>query len=339
MSIDCKYMSRKRCSLYSSTNELFFSLADYRNRLFTSSKLEDVIDFYDSFENRNQLIEWMKERPKGASYLYEVEGNKEIVVVIPTADLNGENARNCREKIFCGLHIIFVVSGEIPDPYFTVPHNVNFGIRKAKEYHPKWIVYSGDDMIAQDDVSKLVNDLQKLDNSKVDSVFTKPDKYHSTPSLLAIPNSIFYWSITILQYFSVKAKYVRQIYLTLKRLNSHVFFPRVDFNVGIGGRVINLLFFKKVLKFTNTLAFAIFSSKFMEENDWKLYDEVYVNEMEDTDLSINLISKVCAVIDYKISEYIGTSLGNGLLRTVRVVPGFSYFSYKVDIGAVKIKSL
>ena len=61
------------------------------------------MEFYKSFENREQLIRWMRERPKGVANIREVEGGKEIIVVIPTADFNGKYARECRENIFKGL--------------------------------------------------------------------------------------------------------------------------------------------------------------------------------------------------------------------------------------------
>ena len=35
----------------------------------------------------------MKERPKGIANIHEVEGNKDIIVVIPTADYNGKYAK------------------------------------------------------------------------------------------------------------------------------------------------------------------------------------------------------------------------------------------------------
>ncbi|MEM3860085.1 MAG: hypothetical protein QW478_11905 [Candidatus Micrarchaeaceae archaeon] len=82
----------------------------------------------------------MKERPKGRAEIIEVEGDKEIIVVIPTADFNGKYAKECRENIFKGLHIIFVESGFPKDPYFNYAHNCNVGIKKAMEYNPKWIV-------------------------------------------------------------------------------------------------------------------------------------------------------------------------------------------------------
>ena len=138
--------SRQRCVLERYDDDLFFSLVCYRNNLFTSNDPEKIIEFYNGFENRDQPVQWMKERPKGNSYIHEVEGEKDIIVVIPTLDFNGKYAVNCRENIFKGLHIIFVESGEKDDFYFNYAHNCNMGIKKAMEYNPKWVVVSNDDI-------------------------------------------------------------------------------------------------------------------------------------------------------------------------------------------------
>jgi len=135
---------------------------DYRNNYFLSSNPKDIIHFYEGFENREELIDWMKERPKGSCEIMEVEGEKEIIVVIPTADFKGEYAKRCREEIFTGLHIIFVVSGK-GNNYFNYAHNCNVGIKKALEYNPQWIVVSNDDMYKIDDVSKIVKELRQVD--------------------------------------------------------------------------------------------------------------------------------------------------------------------------------
>jgi len=52
----------------------------------------------------------MKERPKGVPWIREVSDQKDIIVVIPTANFNGKYANECKENIFKGLHIIFVES-------------------------------------------------------------------------------------------------------------------------------------------------------------------------------------------------------------------------------------
>ena len=75
---------------------------DELNRLFTSKNVEDVIKFYDHFDTAEQLIEWMKNRPSAPMKIYEVEGEKDIVVVIPTANHEGELAKNCANNIFKG---------------------------------------------------------------------------------------------------------------------------------------------------------------------------------------------------------------------------------------------
>src|SRR5579875_2537075 len=103
--------SRKKSIIAYSEIPLFFSLVDYRNNYFMSDDPKKIIEFYNGFENRDQLIEWMKARPKGVATIHEVEGDKDIIVVIPTADFNGKYAKECRENIFKGLHIVFVESG------------------------------------------------------------------------------------------------------------------------------------------------------------------------------------------------------------------------------------
>jgi len=161
--------------------KFFLSLMDYKNNYFLSSNPKDIIHFYEGFENREELIDWMKERPKGSCEIMEVEGEKEIIVVIPTADFKGEYAKRCREEIFTGLHIIFVVSGK-GNNYFNYAHNCNVGIKKALEYNPQWIVVSNDDMYKIDDVSKLVKELRQVDGKVVDVVFTNESVYHSIPA-------------------------------------------------------------------------------------------------------------------------------------------------------------
>ena len=150
----------------------------------------------------------MKDRPKGVANIHEVDGDKEIIVVIPTADFNGKYAKNCRENIFKGQHIVFVESAEIPDPYFNGAHNVNIGIKKAIEYNPKWIVFSGDDMVKIDDVKVLKEELMKLDETRYDVVFTNPSEYHSTLEKISAPSQLykFYYRITSWNYGGVLLK-------------------------------------------------------------------------------------------------------------------------------------
>lgn len=328
--------SRLYCHIKYQENCLFFSLIDYRNSYFSSDDPEKILEFYNGFDNREQLIMWMRERPKGYSNINEIEGEKDIVVVIPTSDFNGKYAIECRETIFKGLYIIFVESGGKRDFYFNIAHNVNIGIQKAMECKPKWIVIAGDDMINIDPISKLIIELQKIDSKNVDVVYTYASSYHSTPMFLGSPTQFFSLSFMILKFFSKRFSYVQKTYNQMRRFNKQLLFPRYEFDTSLLYKIVNLFYFKKIETFTNILSFGILSSNFIKKCNGKVYDENYINEMEDTDLSIRIKHSMCktAVIDFKISEYIGSSLGNGGTRTVRVVPGWTYFSYKVEKGEI-----
>ena len=163
--------SRLYCHAKYPEKEIFFSLVDYHNNYFTSDDPDKSIEFYKGFDNREQLINWMRERPKGSSNIHEIEGENDIVVVIPTADFNGKFAIDCRESIFKGLHIIFVESGGRGDFYFNIAHNCNVGIRKAMVYNPKWVVVSNDDMYKIDGVEVLKTEIDKVDDDKYDIIF------------------------------------------------------------------------------------------------------------------------------------------------------------------------
>lgn len=308
--------SRRCCLFHSAGNSLFFSLVDYRNNYFTSYDPDKIIEFYNGFENRDQLIQWMNERPKGVANIHEIDGDKDIIVVIPTADFNGKYARECRENIFRGLHIIFVESAEIPDPYFNGAHNVNVGIKKALEYNPKWIVFSNDDMIQLDSVKVLKERLSELDENKYDVVLAKPSDYHSATEKVAKSNLLF------------------KIYLTVYKnmgrnsMKIHKKFRISYFPAPTSG--IYSMLFRKGYIFTEIQDFAIYSGKWAKDREGNIYDETYINAMEDTDLSIffSLHKERTTMIDYKIGDLIGSTLGTGLMRDLSSIVGISYFNFK-----------
>lgn len=303
-----------RCPLEKNDN-IFFSLVDYRNNLFTSNDPNKIMEFYESFTNRDQLIQWMRERPKGMAYVHEMEGDKDIIVVIPTADYEGDYAKECRENVFKGLHLIFVESGGRGDFYFNFAHYVNVGIKKAMEYSPKWIVYSGDDMYKIDDASILVNELSKIPSENVDVVFTERSYYHSLPAIVGKPNFI-YKLITIVNQnsrlkYQLTRRYGVQYYLNVENLKTSIAF-------------------KKVQRFLNTVSFGIFSMNFLETtlNQW--FDETFINHAEESDRSLQIMlkKKRCVTIKYKIGDFVGVSLGNGLQRLLRNVASEIYFDSK-----------
>ncbi|MEM0134584.1 MAG: hypothetical protein QXU18_05065 [Thermoplasmatales archaeon] len=324
--------NRLHCPFVKSHFDIFFSLVDYRNNYFTSDDPEKIIEFYNGFENRDQLIQWMKERPKGVHIICEVEGDKDIIVVIPTGDYNGKFARECRDNIFKGLHMIFVESGGRDDFYFKYAHNCNVGIKKAMEYNPKWVVVSNDDMKKIDNPEGLRKQLLKIDEHRIYTVFTKtaPDKYHSMPVYSGKPNILgkFYLflgnKINFLPY-DFWGILDRKHGLMKKFKIHYILLPK---------HFISKIFFKNLKPITLTSSFSIFSSKFINGKDLKIFNENYINGAEDWEISLELThySRSVAFIDYLIGEFAGGSLGSGSSRAgrnraMRDIANVSLFNY------------
>jgi len=312
------HIGRNRCSIEDLHEGLFISLVDYRNNLFLSNNESKILQFYGSFESVEQMIRWMKERPKGATYIHEVPGNKDVIIVIPTADFEGEYAKSCREDIFSGFHIIFVESGEVPDSYFNYAHNCNLGIRKAREYNPTWIVVSNDDKVKVMDPSVLLSELLKLDEENID---------------IAIPNN------NEVSYICRKNLLVDRILTRFHNLEKSTQIERrflVKYKwygkeESIFKRIIQKLFFKVLLKTELPGSFIIIRSTLCDNLGYDIFDETYQNGMEDLDLFMRFYthSYGYSFIDYVIHDKGGSSLGRDKMRyKFRGILNRSYFNFK-----------
>ena len=308
---------RTECQSDLKQNTLSFTLIDYQNNYFMSHDPKKILEFYNGFDNRDQLIQWMKERPKGVATIHEVEGDKDIIVVIPTSDFNGKFATECKENIFKGLHMIFVESGGREDFYFNIAHNINVGIKKALEYNQKWVVISGDDMVKIDNVEVLKEQLMRLDETRYDVVFTNPSEYHSSLEKISAPNQLhrLYYSITNRNYGKALLKMYEKF--GIKYLMSPT-----------SGKFSML--FKKGYVYLEIQDFGIYSSRWISRTGENLYDETFINAGEDTDLSLKIsLDKLRTVkIDYKIGDLIGSTLGTSDQRGLRSVAGITYLNYK-----------
>ncbi len=308
--------SRLYCTIDRNERGIFFSLVDYRNNYFISDNPDKIIEFYNSFENRDQLIQWMKERPKGICTIHEVEGDKDVIVVIPAADFNGKYAKECRENTFKGLHMVFVESG-VGNYYFNYAHNCNVGIKKAMEYNPKWIVISNDDMYKIDEVEVLRKELLSLKEEEIDVVFTKTSMYHSRDVIFSRRTLIRRLILTLLS----KTDRLR---LKLERRYS------IEIIVGSTSGFVKFIY-KPLLVVKYTGSFGIFSFKFLAESHGELFDEVYLNGSEDLDLALRIHSykNKKTEIDYSIGDIIGGTIGS--YNSIRRIRGFlndCYFNYK-----------
>ena len=270
------------------------------------------------------MIKWIKERPKGHYDIIEVEGNKDIIVVIPTVDFNGKFAKACRDDIFKGLHIIFVQSGGLEDYYFNFAHNLNAGFKKALEYNPKWIIWSGDDMYRIDDVEVLKKELSKIDNYIVSQVFTKPSQFHSVPAKFGKPRLI---RPIILAIF--RRKKCKNIFdsLRITLIENKI---EKKFRVKYYFGPLNSIDIKNGYTLISFTDFGIFSAEYIKKNQGVLFDDTLINAHEDHDaiLKFFIDKNNYIIIDYKIGDYIGSSLGNGIIRDLRNIAGSIYLNYK-----------
>ena len=277
---------------------------DELNRLFTSKNVEDVIKFYDHFDTAEQLIEWMKNRPTASMKIYEVEGEKDIVVVIPTANHEGEFAKNCANNIFKGQQIIFVESN---GPFFNYARSCNYGLNYALKYNPKWVVLSGHDVSKIDSLDKL-KDLLRLKNS--DLVIIDPAYGHSF--LTSISKSTLLADI----YRRLKDKRLHRL---VGKFGIKYFTPTMKFPKNIVYRPM-----EKFLSFTN---FAIFNPMLIRSYN-KIFDSIFINGSEDIYFCyiLHKLNRKVTVLDWKLGDVNYSTLGTGKLRVLRSLASLVYFN-------------
>ena len=328
---------KKECTLFCTLDHNFqqksleFKLTDYRNSSFISNSTNAIADFYDGFKNSSQIIEWMRERPYGNTRIREVSGEKDIIVVIPTIDTNGEFAQRCRDEIYHGLHIIFVESGLPRDFYFNFANSCNVGVKKAMEYKPKWIICSNDDVLKIDDVGALKSELSKYDSNSILSVIPKSESkgfcFITSYNFLFRILSKFdflkvFQSVALDMRFNIKYS-VQCSFRSLNKL----------------GKLMYIFLTKRRLKVFPSGQIRIVSGMFAASVEGNIYDSTYINGIEDFDLAIRLLNngqKPC-FINYRLGVIGGASLGNTYERFLRSAVSRIYLDYKIKKGQLKIE--
>ena len=294
---------------------------DELNRLFTSKNVDDVIKFYDHFDTAEQLIQWMKNRPSAPMKIYEVEGDKDIIIVIPTADHNGKFAKSCADEIFKGQKIIFVESS---GKFFNFARSVNDGVKYALKYKPRWIILSNDDMYKIDNFKFLKNRLATVDYSvKFCSISELPEHCHC--SELSIVEPKFYRDL-IFKY--TLGEYEKQ-YLKLRRkfsVNYLTFRPSTEKHP---------ILYKKRFSFLHLADFAVlrydFVSKLFRQRDY-IFNPYFINGEEDVYLSYELRNIKRAYIPFKIGSIMNGSLGTSKQHKTRSFLNLVYLNELLKIG-------
>lgn len=295
---------------------------DRLNSLFNSDRIEDLFEFYEYFNDRDELIKWMIGRPYGNAKIHDYYSESkldEIVVLVLTADYMGTKARNIREHIFNDFHIIFVESG-YKDPFFNIARNANVGLKYINSnYRSRWIIMCSDDMIKLEDPINLVKKLVSLKRS-VDGVYISRSRYHSIPGFIGKPNRLYKYTTCL------RGTIARNIYNIREKLAGEKYLPLTN-------KFINKLLYTKHQEAIWFIDFGILGSAFVKRLEGKVFDETYINSEEDADLSMRIFSsRSYEKIDFDIGEQIGGTLGIDNNRYIRGLASNCYFSYKVEKG-------
>lgn len=290
------------------------------NNLFSSDDYKHVLEFYNKFKDREALIQWGVNRQNSPANIHIVNGNSEIVIIIPTANYKGEYARRCRE-IFKGFKIVFVDSGGI-NPYFRYSRNCNIGIKAALKYQSKWIIVANDDLKQIDDLSLLRSELQKIDNKNIKAVFSTGFSNRAYLFARRRFTKLFYiiksrvmakrQGLTPNEYMMIYKRY-----LNLCKKFKVIYFPMPH-------KFLNRLFFKKVQPLLANDFFWILSSEFCNKLKGKVFDETFLFDCEDADLSLCIKPKERTVITFRIApryKFGGGTAGKTLSREFRSLYG------------------
>jgi len=294
------------------------SFRDEIEELYISDKLDDIYKIYERF-SEEEIIEWMRSRPKAKMDIFEVEGNKESVVVIPTADFNGQLAKHARE-VFKGLHMIFVQS---KGHFFNYAKSVNEGISYAKnKYTPKWFIISNDDVIWGEPPNKLIDELSTISNN-VDLVMACPPGKAHTKKVSLISPKDYVFSIMRLYAMVSKILWIRVYSKFLKYRKKF----RIKYWPAMHPILMNLkLGINEKYDFLYCGSFCIVKDK--------LFDENFINGVEDIALSM---TSTAELIDYKIDFLSGATLGDNELRMAKNFINFIYLNWLIESGKIKLR--
>ena len=193
------------------------------------------------------------------------------------------------------------------------------GLRYALRYKPRWIVLSNDDMYKIDEIQNLKKELGKLNRGGPQVLFSADSEVLLTKD--SILSRLFYL---------VNKSYWRYYKLT-KKFKVKYFTLSFDYNSFSSKfkKVYLNLTRKKIEKFNLMGAFSVFRGdlKLLD----KLFDETYINGVEDVDLSLLIKNEYrYAKLKYRCGSIGKGALGGGNARSLRSLIGEAYLNYKLN---------
>ena len=288
-------------------------------RRFSSNSLQDIISIYAE-ATKEDIIKWMKNRKSAEIKVHEIEGDTEVVVVIPTANVRSELAKKVA-KLYEGLHIIFVESS---GQYFNYARSVNYGVKHSLSLSPKWVVISNDDVTFVEDVKKLKDELSTV-SSNTELVMASRSTYHTYPVVLVKPKD----------YFIQGMKFVGKMF---RLPPAEVYGEVLKYRERLGVEVVTMIksMVGPMLKFAGEVKgeFINAGSFMIVKPKEKIMDETFINSHED--LYLSMTSRY-EIIDYKVREMRGASLGFGKIRFARTFVNEIYLNYLLKSSMLILK--
>lgn len=286
---------------------------------FMSDDIKEIVNFYDSFSSREQLIEWIKELPK-SSPAVNIIGNQEseVAVVIPTPAIDHPLALKCRDDVFEGLKLYFSVDHS---SLFNLSRSYNIGGKSlSHDKNIRWVIFSNVDMIRIDPSKKISKELSKL-NDRVKFCYAREDGSHS-------------YRVRIGEY-----TYLRKAIFNLlgkpRKLRSDLEKKfSIHLNAEDDRHWLTRRFVTNDRSLMNFGDFFIFSFDLLKQYNFMPFDESYLNGMEDIDLSLRLFqdldSDQMKAIDYRVDSMESGVRGRDLKRVIRSIPNLAYFNEKIE---------
>ncbi|MUM65634.1 hypothetical protein D1867_10345 [Acidianus infernus] len=277
-----------------------------------SSEDPSVVEKIYSLD-RNSIIEWMRKRETAQMKVFQT-GNDDVAVVIPTADVESQRAKESM-RIFSGAKIVMV---ESKGNFFNYARSVNKGVSVALESSPRWVVISNDDVHGIDSFKKLKDELS---TSNKGMVLAKPSRYHS-------------YKVSLIE---VKPYFLKGMYFIGKFMRippAEVYgYLQMKYGAKLGVKTLTIIdsmiglmknFAGEVKdSFINAGSFMVLNRRVI---NGKVFDETFINGYEDVYLSMKMRNDM-EIVNFRIDEERGASLGFGKLRFYRSFVNEIYLNY------------
>lgn len=275
---------------------------------------QQILKFYEQFPNYSSLIRWLRNvKKKEPKIIVKKSKITTVIAVIPTRYT--KNIRGLKKKY--GDITLVIAVNQKDTGHFNYAYSINKAINEALKMKPSWLIIANDDIKDVGKTKDLVRILGHIDNKCTDVVFPEYiTKYPYTHEVVLVKYR--FYSGLLLRIIRKKT-FVK--YILHKKYGIKIFAQPSSWR--------ERLVFKKIHCFTNIGDFSIISPNFIKNNKNKLFDDIFLNGNEDTEVSLKFRASKIEYINYKMNcGYGGNSLGHNQERFLRDIATQCYIYHK-----------